>query len=288
MATEINLTPTGTPFKTDDGIITGRTWGNPSDCRAGVLIVHGLGAHSGWNEALGRRFKVRGFYTLAYDQVGCGKRNSQRIKNRQQWLDDFICAYQMLAQQVGDKPLFVMGNSMGGLVALASLKQLKPKPDGIVLFSPGFDGCPQTFTIPYKLKATIKALFDPRAKIDLPYDATKVSREETVRHWIENDKESVLSLPGEMMLELLRLTLEMPKYYQSLQVPLIMLTAGKEYIVDNKAALAAFNKIEAPEKKHLHFEESWHDLLLDRDLDNVCESLCQWLSKICPEKLTAL
>src|SRR3990167_7701064 len=79
MSSEINLTPTGTLFEIGPANepITGRTWGTCSECRALGLLVHGLGAHSGWFEAMGRRLKVRRIYAMAYDQIGFGKRQDQ-------------------------------------------------------------------------------------------------------------------------------------------------------------------------------------------------------------------
>ena len=62
MTTDINLTPTASLIqiaKSDESgscpPITGRTWGTASECRAAALLIHGLGAHSAWFEALGRR-----------------------------------------------------------------------------------------------------------------------------------------------------------------------------------------------------------------------------------------
>ena len=77
--TEINLTPTATLIDIDSSFMANtpkppedkskdieepskipcRTWGIASESDAGIVLVHGLGAHAGWFEALARRLKVR-------------------------------------------------------------------------------------------------------------------------------------------------------------------------------------------------------------------------------------
>jgi len=64
-----------------------------TECVAGAILVHGLGAHSGWFEALGRRLRIRRIYSIAYDQVGFGKRKDEDFISYNQWLEDLETAF---------------------------------------------------------------------------------------------------------------------------------------------------------------------------------------------------
>jgi len=275
MKAEINLTPTCSFFEINDpqGPITGRTWGTASEAQAIVLLVHGLGAHSGWFEALGRRLKVRRLFAVSYDQVGFGKRSSQTFKNYQQWLDDLSAVYNYLRNQYKDKPIFVMGNSMGGVVAMAGTPSLKPRAQGLVLFSPGFDGYPDTFKLGFRLKATATAILSPNTLVDLPYGSNLVARDEGARAFMDADPDGRFSLPAKMLLELLKLTIYTNKQAKVSPCPMLMLTAGVDRIVNNEASTKIFDLVVAPSKKRRHFADAWHDLLFDPVIDEVADEV---------------
>src|SRR5580692_6317226 len=150
MDAEINLTPTASLLdieplaqskgeEADHQPISARTWGLASDCTAGVLLVHGLGAHSGWFEAFGRRLKVNRFFVLAYDQLGFGKRHHEKFLSYEQWLDDLAAVFDYQRSLIGDKPLYICANSMGAAITLKAVSSQLVDPTGIALFSPALE-----------------------------------------------------------------------------------------------------------------------------------------------------
>lgn len=288
MNTEINLTPTASQFVFGQAgrQITGRSWGSATECRAAALLVHGLGSHSGWFEAFGRRLKVKRIYALAYDQLGFGKRADQTLIGYQQWLEDVKRVYNHLKEQVGDKPIFLMGNSMGAAVAFAAIESVCP--DGLVLFSPGFNGYPGTFTLPFRIKSIIQALFSPQSEIPLPYPIELITREESARQWIACDPDRKDKLPAQMALELLKLTLNITAKRVTAPCPVLMITAGLDKIVDNKANAEFFAKLESPSKSKQHFEHCWHDLMFDPEIEHITDTVLTWIVKSLPEQMPVL
>src|SRR5271155_2430231 len=89
---EIETAPSDASGSVPNYKLQARSWGRASDCQAAVLLVHGLGAHSGWFEALARRLKVRNLFVLSYDQVGFGKRRQEKFTSGKQWFDDLAVA----------------------------------------------------------------------------------------------------------------------------------------------------------------------------------------------------
>lgn len=310
MSHEINLTPTGSLFEIAaqsnsgngarsgnsagnespdaekvslDLAISARSWGTASECRAACLLVHGLGAHSGWFEALARRLKVRQLYAVAYDQVGFGRRSKQPFASGKQWLDDAERAYHYVKEQTGDKPVYLLGNSMGALVALKMAQRLKP--EGVVLFSPGFDGHPKTFDLIYRLKAIWTALVSPETELALPYTVDMVTREPSVRKWLEADPDRRFRLPAKMLLELLKLSQDVQSRVKTAPCPVLMFTAGIEKIVNNDVNEAVFSRLSSPAKQKVVYEEAWHDLMFDPVIDQLAEKVSQWIVESSPEKL---
>lgn len=296
MVVDINLTPTGSQFElptqlvTPDGttleqIIAGRTWGTASECKSAALLIHGLGAHSGWFEALGRRLKVRRVYALAYDHVGFGKRRGQTFLSRKQWVDDLVTMFSYLRKTIGDKPIYVMGNSMGAVLALKAASILKCQ--GLVMFSPGFGGNSETFKIGYRMKALSTAFLKPDQEVALPYGVDQVTREQSVRQWLAQDPDRRFLLPARMLFELLQLTREAKAGVKRVPCPVLMLTAGVEKIVDNSISNNIFESIVAPSKTKFVFNDAWHDLMFDPVIDEMADYLSDWITETAPSKVNA-
>jgi alpha-beta hydrolase superfamily lysophospholipase len=285
MPAEINLTPTGAQFEipSQGTTISAKSWGTASACRAAALLVHGIGAHSGWFEALARRLKVKQIYTVAYDQVGFGKRRQEELTTYQQWLDDLKLVYQNLQEHVGDKPIFIMGNSMGGVVSLCGTPSICPA--GLVLFSPGFEGNPSTFTLPFRLKGIAQALLSPDSEICLPYSCEAFVRDEATRNWVANDPESRLRVPAKMLLQLLKLTKQVAPQAKLIKCPVLIATAGRDKIVDNQAISTVFDMLSVPHKKRRHFVDAYHDMMFDPVIDDLTNEVVNWISE-CTRKLS--
>lgn len=284
MSAEINLTSTAKKLRFDGQLSTGtswpiaaRSWGQLDRAKAACLLVHGLGAHSGWFEAFAQRMVRNDMYLFSYDQVGFGERRNERFMSKQQWLDDLVASFQYLKRQSGDKPLYLVGNSMGAVVALCAVNEVNP--DALVLFSPGFDGHPSTFGPLYKANALIAAIFTPDKDIELPYTVDDITPTQAVRDFLRSDPDRRFTINARMGLELLKLTMDTKKVTKS-PCPVLMARAGIEKIVDNRVSGQIFENLKAPSKKEIQFQQSWHDMMFDPVIDSLVDQVLVWLNSV--------
>ena len=280
MKTKIELDPTCSfievPVRAENYKI--RSWGNRDGASALALLVHGLGAQSGWFEAAAKELAARGFFVLAYDQRGHGSRADVSLASYKEWIDDLAELLRQLKARYSSMPFYLMGNSMGGLVVMASSHLVEP--DGIVIFSPGFDGHPQTFSLGYKFRSIFCALTSPLKPVALPYGFEIVTRDLAVRDWLEADPLKKKGLPGYMLFELLKLSQNVIANLKSVHVPVLMITAGQEKVVNNQVNEKLFKRLTAPSKKHVHMEEAWHDLMFDPQVDEVADAIKVWQKEV--------
>lgn len=280
MTADINLTPTCTYFEIGGGrmALPARSWGTPNDSRSAALLVHGLGAHSGWFEAFARQLKVRRIYTVSFDLKGFGKRRDEWVDDASVWVDEVIFAYDNLRRQLGPSvPINLIGNSAGALLCIAACEFIRP--DGLILCSPGFQGYPKTFTKQYQLVTILKACLWPQLEVEVPYTPDMVSRDPASVRFMTDDVMRRFKLPGKMLLELLLLsqrTMKWLKHLEQFPAPLLMLTAGQDRIVDNVASEQIYRRIPAPYKQAHSFEHAWHDLMFDPVVDEVADWVLRW------------
>lgn len=115
-----------------------RTW-EVAGARAAVVVVHGLGEHSGRYEQFGVRMAGYGFSTYAFDQRGHGASEGRRGHVRAfdvllQDLDRFRREVQGLAD--ARTPLFLLGQSLGGLIVLRYQEEYNTVFNGAIVAAP--------------------------------------------------------------------------------------------------------------------------------------------------------
>jgi alpha-beta hydrolase superfamily lysophospholipase len=122
--------------KTRDGLTQlRRHW--PADApKAAVLLVHGIGEHSGRYDHVGAHLAARGFDTLAFDNRGFGQSGGRRafVKGFSQYKDD---VEDLLTErrELG-VPVALFGHSLGGLICTDYLVGGRPQPDLAILSAP--------------------------------------------------------------------------------------------------------------------------------------------------------
>lgn len=126
---------------TSDGIeLLTRHW-PASDPWASLLLVHGLGEHSGRYEHVGGHLTAAGIETHAYDQRGNGASDGARgdIDRWSRFHDDLEERLASVRAGSEGRPVVMYAHSMGGLVAAGYLIDSRPRPDFTVLSAPGLD-----------------------------------------------------------------------------------------------------------------------------------------------------
>jgi alpha-beta hydrolase superfamily lysophospholipase len=116
------------------------TW-IPEDERAveaAVILVHGMGEHSGRYRHVAEMFTAHGFAVYAFDQHGHGRSEGKRghIKRYEDLLDGIDRLLAEAAREFPGKPLFLYGHSMGGNVTLNYLLLRRPALTGAIVSSP--------------------------------------------------------------------------------------------------------------------------------------------------------
>ena len=142
-----------------------REWPAPADPIGHVLIVHGLGEHSGRYEHVGGWLAGAGFAVHGYDHRCFGGSRGARA-----WVDRWSVLHDDLAGRVsevttaaGGRPVAVYGHSLGGLIVLGAVLDDRIRPDLLVLSAPAIGA-----TIPPLTRLAVGVLGRFRPRTELP------------------------------------------------------------------------------------------------------------------------
>jgi alpha-beta hydrolase superfamily lysophospholipase len=160
----------GTPLHIRRWLPSGEPW-------ARVLLVHGIGEHSGRYERAGRLMAEAGLAVEAFDLRGHGLSGGRRVYVRDwdDFLDDVEIRLAALRGLGGSVVLF--GHSMGALISLTYACSPRPAPDLLVLSAP-----PLSASVPgwQRLLAPVLGRVAPTVVLANPISGDQLSRDPAV------------------------------------------------------------------------------------------------------------
>ncbi|MEN8113134.1 MAG: lysophospholipase [Actinomycetota bacterium] len=168
---------TGTHTTRDGLSLLTRTW-TPESPERGMLIIHGLGEHSGRWEHVGAFFAERGYAVASYDQRGHGESDGTRayVGSFVEFTDDIEEIVQSGLVRT-DLPWVLYGHSLGGLISTHYLAEDRPHPNAAVLSAPALDAVLPT---PLRVAARVLSKIAPKLAMDNSISGDQLSRDEAV------------------------------------------------------------------------------------------------------------
>ena len=156
----------GTPLLTRWWPTVGDPWGT-------ILVVHGLGEHSGRHDATGGRFAAAGLVATSYDHRGFGASGGRRgyVDEWDDLLDDV--EDRLDAGRTDGLPAAIYAQSLGGLIVADYLLSDRPRPDVAVLSAPALGGGNAAL----RTLAAVLSRVRPTFAIANPWDAEKIARD---------------------------------------------------------------------------------------------------------------
>jgi len=143
-------------------------WIDPDvEPRAVLLCVHGLGLYNGTYEPFGKRMAKLGIATYAIDMRGFGSWMEAKGRERVDFesaLADVKAVLRVIHRAHPKLPVFLLGESMGGAIALQSTALFPELIDGVISSVPAGDRFQQKRTA---LKVAIHLLASPNRPIDV-------------------------------------------------------------------------------------------------------------------------
>lgn len=112
------------------------SWLNPlGKPRAIILCVHGLGLHSGSYEQFGKAMSQRGYAVYAVDVRGFGSWMAAKGREKcdfKHCSDDIVSTLNVLRMANPNVPVYLLGESMGGAIALDVASQYPALINGLI------------------------------------------------------------------------------------------------------------------------------------------------------------
>ena len=162
-----------------DGVFY-RHWPASGSVRGVILLAHGLGEHSGRYQGLAEFFCPRGIAVVAPDHFGHGHSPGHRahIGNFAEFLQPLLQLRALIAQWYPSAPCFLLGHSLGGLIAARLLLDAQDQFAGAALSAPALAVAEPPSPLLLWLNRVLARLWPTLGMLKL--DASQVSRDPEV------------------------------------------------------------------------------------------------------------
>jgi len=253
-----------------------QAWLPVENVQAVLLIVHGLGEHSGRYMNVVNHFVPLGYAVYGFDHIGHGKSGGARefVKSFEDYTETLTIYYKMVLDWQEDKPIFLLGHSMGGLIATYYLLDHQALFKGAIISAP---------TI--KVSDNISKQGQGRrrgargSRAHRRPGAKAISRDPEVVSIYANDPLVFHGkTPARLASELLRAMLRVTAELNIISLPFIVVQGSEDKLVDPAGAQILYDKASSQDKIIKIYEGLHHEVFNEPERSRVLKDVETWLA----------
>lgn len=244
-----------------------RAWLPKSLPKVVLVCVHGLGLNSASFEQFGRQMSTVGVATYAVDVRGFGTWMKLKGKDNMDFtacISDVEKTLKLLRTAYPKVPIYILGESMGGAIALRVTAEHPELIDGLISAVPSGDRFHKTRN---ELRVALKMV---TGRMNEPMDVgskmiDEATNDPAVRDEWKGDPLNRMSLTGKEMMQFRRFMNENHDVAAKIdRKPVLILAGFKDKLVRPQGTIDLFNELTTPDKmlmivgngEHLIFEEN--------------------------------
>jgi alpha-beta hydrolase superfamily lysophospholipase len=257
-----------------------RAWLPEAPPNAVIVIAHGLGEHSGRYEALATELAGRGYAVHALDHRGHGRSGGPRanIERFGYLVSDFSAFVGRCARQHLDTPLYVLGHSMGGAVALATALRLQHQLRGLVLSAPALAVDTAVPRVQEWFARVLSAIAPNTGALNIPPSA--VSRDPSVvMRYASDPLVHHAAVPARTVVELLDAMAGFPAGVRELRLPTLIMHGTADKLVPLAATRPLYQAISANYRTLKLYDGLFHEVFNEPERETVTADLISWLER---------
>lgn len=245
-----------------------------------VCLLHGAGEHIGRYAPFAEALTAEGYILAGFDQRGFGKSGGRRghVLSLDEYFDDIDSFLTEARHQFPNKPLFLIGLSMGAILTLAYTPLRQPAIVGVVAFCPPLETVIKEQPLKVMLSRILGTIM-PAITLESGLDAEKLSRDPQVAVDFINDPLvhfKVTTGWGKTMLGAIDVVYENAPRFPK---PLLLLHGTKDEIAYPSSSLRVAEFAPRDKVTLKMCDGFMHDLIYDPESAEVFSTVIHWLDK---------
>jgi alpha-beta hydrolase superfamily lysophospholipase len=257
------------------------TWPATAPLRARLLVVHGIGYHAGPYRVIADSLNRRGIEVVGIDLRGHGRSDGTRgtLAPLDTLAADVHAVLLALAGRDPATPLFLFGDSLGGVVALAAAGLDATPVKGLILGAPALDANARLWFGPNMFCAVLTSLlFHRKPVISIADQLTLGSRDPVFLEKRGPDPLAQQKVSPQYLLEFATGALRWRKELAPRsRVPILAFIGGRDKVVTRQSVLDLPRYAGGPVEVR-EIPEAWHTLLWDPETPRMLDEIGDWIN----------
>ncbi len=249
-----------------------------SPAEAVILLVHGLGEHSGRYQAFASYFNELGIAVVAPDHRGHGRSRGDR--GHVESFDEFMAPLLELREKIREwyprSPCFIVGHSLGGLISTRFLLEHQNSFDGAALSAAAL----QVPKPPSKLSLLVLRLL-ARIKPSLgllQLDADEISRRpEVVRDYANDPLVHHGKVSASLVCQMFKTMAEVGEGSGGITLPMLIMHGEEDVMTAAAGSVALHANIGSVHKTLVLFPGLYHEIFNEPERLEVLAELRDWM-----------
>ncbi|MGE3286285.1 MAG: lysophospholipase [Pseudonocardia sp.] len=243
-----------------------------------LLVAHGLGEHSGRYRTVVDALLPDGWAVYGLDHRGHGRSGGMRahVEDYDHWLADFDTFRRAVVARHPGLPVFLLGHSMGGQIALAYALEHQDELAGLVLSAPALANTSVPRPLQQALKAVARVAPTLRPKV---LDLDKISKDPEIVAGYHADPyvfhgNATLGLTA----ALVRRFDDLPERARELRLPVLILHGTDDVLTDPAGSRRLEQTCGSPDRTVRYYDGLWHEIFHEPEREGPLGDLREWLA----------
>jgi acylglycerol lipase len=256
-----------------------QSWLPESEPKAVLIIVHGLAEHSGRYMNIVNHFVPLGYAVYGIDHLGHGKSDGMRVyvERFEDYTNTLKIYFDMIRRWQPEKPIFLVGHSMGGLISAVYLLDHQSELTGAVLSGAAVKVPSNITPVILAVGKMLSALMPKLGMLGLEVDG--VCRDPAVVQAYISDPlvhkgKITARLAAEMLKAMQRVSAEATK----ITLPIMVVQGSADRLVDPAGAQRLYDAVSSADKEIRIYDGFYHEVFNEPEHDEVLRDVEIWLA----------
>lgn len=245
------------------------------------VLIHGLGEHSGRYAPLAYTLTEKSFSVAAFDHRGHGRSQGRRgdCLNFEMYLHDLHGVLTPLHAENPALPIFLIGHSLGGLIALSYAARHPEFLRGVAVSSPALKLAHKLPPAKVMLAETLSRIL-PTTSLPNGVHPEDLSRDPQVVAAYGSDPLIHHGITARCAVSLRRAMEEAALVAPKIQVPCLILQAGSDKVCDPEAVRRFAEAMSPGRWTFRSYEGFYHEIFNEPEKERVFQDLISWMEGV--------